>query len=813
MQDVSVPLVQKLQRSVDVQSKARVIADWNYNRFINNVTVTNGSNPSSGEFDNELFPLSSIAEPDRPKRGIVKALVDEAYVVGPYQDSGASVRYVVASEDDLYKYWTSPGESAASAPHAISTVDPTVVYGSTVMANKIVIGLENSYSSPSAYEVFVTTDGATWTSVSTNPTIGPEGTIELYHQEDDTWTTTPTRDYPTSLKGVRLSVTEMDQGGVKFNLIELGLHREDDLSDYVVNYTVDSNMSETSFVTPIGRASSNEATVEFDNTSMVFSNAESTSPYKDILEKNVLIYIDLGINIGTYDTPDYEWVRQFTGRSVVWNGQTRDGTTVTISDDSERLQLVNPPKALFEKVTATEVIWRILDSVGFSAWEYDPLDVDMTMIMESFWCDGTQTVWEVIAEVAEVSQTAVYFDEYGILQIMPRYRAYNLTNDPVWQLDAVVDGLKLPDIVSLETSNEFEANTVGIEYTPTSLSEVGRAGYTPMEVVWEPEDTVALRSSQMTKSINDTGTWLYINPTESQTWPYTSMVQVEGEFMRYTHKEYAYYDAAGVKRVKNISSGEEKATLDKLNPDKYPLNAFTGKFIVPQENRGLWRTKKVDHSVTLSRWNSKRYNHNSGGMRSWSGGWKPNPGSSYVRLQTNSSWRPSTWYTCTQGSYDDYPVPRYYGARLRIQNVGDGGSAGIVIGAGDNDTGYFIELKRTASIDDAYRQKYNHELWVCYKYSENHITRLGKGAEVTILDNVWYDLDVMYYPGTTHRSFVIAVNGVTALSVGHTASIPAKNRGSRSGIFVRNYSTADFEYFYAYDADSNPSFDEATWWD
>jgi len=819
MHNVTVPLINKLQQSVDMNALVRVIADWNYNRYATIQSVTNGTNPSDAEYNNELFPVASIVEPQRPTRGIVKAITGPAVgadgrTTGGYTDVASSTRYVTSAVDDTYKYWTSPGESAAGSPFAITNASPQVIYSAPVLTNKLRVVFENSYATPTNFTISATTDGTNWVVVATNPTINSQGVVELYRTGAGGWNSTVNRDNPANIRGVRVSVTNMDKGGVRANVIEVGARLEADLSPYVVDYSTDLSMSDVSFKAPVGVASSNEASVTLDNSANLFNDANPSSPYYGLLEKNVSVYIELGVNLGTMAVPNYEYIRQFTGRTMSWEGQTRDNTTLSLVDDSEYLQGINPRPSMFMEASAAEVIWRLLDSVGYSNWSYQPLDVDPTMLIPAYWFTDEQTVWEIIQDVAEVTQTAVFFDEYGVLQILPRSRALNLTNPVVWQFDGVTNGAKLADIIEAPVTQDFEANTVEIEYTPTALSEETGSGLRPMEIVWEPEDTVVLRSSQLVKNMTAVATDMWITQADAKVWPFTAMIQMEGEFLKYTAKEYSYYAANGTVTKAWVKTEDERVAYDKLNEAKAYANGYTGRLLVPAANRGMWGTIATLHDITYSNWTSKRVRHGTGTVRGWSGGFIPQPNESTVWLNTNNTFTSNSWYVCTVGSSGDTNQPYYYGTRLRFDTTAQAtAAAGVVIGAGTNDSGYFVEVLRTSSITAAGRAKYNNEVWVSYRNSSGVLTRLGKGAAVNISAGVWYDLDIKYTPGTPSRQFDVLLNGVPVLSAVHTATVPADNKGNRHGIFVRGKTSAKFEYYYAFGYPENPSWDDAMFWD
>jgi len=814
MHAISVPLRDKLQQSTSVDSKLRLIAEWNHNRFSEILAVTNGAVAEKDEYDNDLFPLKSITEPERPTRGIVKnwagGNTPDGYVRNSYADTVAGPRYVTADIAAKYKYYTSPAESAAGTPFAIANVTPSVVYKNSVVANKIRLVFENSYASPSVYTIQVTVDGTNWTTVSTSPTIGSDGVVELWRQAGGTWTTTPNYSNPlTTLRGVKVNVTNMATGTVRCNIIELGLRLESDLSDYVIDWSTSMSMSDTSMVTPLGRASSNTAEVSLSNSNGIFSNELISGIYYKLLDKNVEMRMDLGINIGTFAVPNYEYVRQFTMRTTEWTGQTREGTGVTLSDASEYLQSITPNPFLYQEVTLGESIWRLLDSVGFSYWKYSTLASDPSTLLPAFYSDGSETVWEVISKLAEVHQCAIFFDEYGILQVMPRSIAYNLTTGVSWQFDAVQNGAKQPDIYKVDTEYDFEANVVDITYIPTSLSKESDSGVRPMEVVWEPEETVVLRSSQLIKTMLDTHQFFYITATEAKVWPYSGVVQVEGEFIRYTAKEYTHRLADNTLTKKYITSEDERIALDKLNPTYAYQNAFSGRFQTSTANRGIWNTIPMTHDMDYSLWTSKRYRTGTGTVKSWAGGFLPQANTSTLKLMTNSTFTANSWYAVTTGLSTD-PMPFFYGTRMKYTDAGFSGG-GLVLCAGSNDSGIYIDIQQTGGLTAAGR-KHGHEVGVHTRYSNGTYKRYGKGAQVTIGRNVWFDVDVKVSDTGAQRVIDVMINGVKVLQTTIPDAEWPDSTGGRHGLYVRGATAAYYEYFYSWRTTINEGFDDATWW-
>ena len=828
MHQTSVALRDKLKQSIDINSAVRLIAEWNMNRYAKVSSVTNGTTPIANEYDNDVFPITSIVEPERPTQGILKAVATttvggvgaDAYTADGYRDRVLGGRWTTASSDNKYKYWTSKNQSAAASPYAITEVSPTVLYESSVWTNKIYVCFEGTYAKPSQYTIQVSTNGTTWSTVATNAVIDDKGRVQIYRQSNGTWSSTPAYDYPTQIRGVRVVVTNMDAGLVRFNLIELGARLESDLSTFVESYTSNMNIAETSFITPIGKASSNVASVDLDNSTGRFTNDNPSSLYFNLLDKNVEMRMDVGINIGTYDAPNFEWVRQFTMRTESWGGQNRDGTSVDLKDASDYLQSIKPNPTLFMEVTVGEAIWMLLDSVGFSAWKYERTDIIGATVIPQIWFDGEKTVWEEIQALAEATQTAVYFDEYGVLQIKTRDTAYDIANSPVWTLDEVKNGTKQPDIVELTNTYDYEANVVNISYRETALSKENEGGIPVMESVWEPESTLTLRSSQLVANFLAGATAFLITPDEANIWPYDGMVQIDGEIVKYEAKQYTYFTNYTTKASKWVKTEDERKALDKLSPETLRYqNKFSGYMKVAPNGRGYWNTVDMDHKVAvdMTRWNIHRYRTGvSGTIYNWAGGFYHDRNKNCLTLKTPTTFGKITWYVNTVNA-EANPTPVWYGTRFKFAPSGyNYGAAGIIFCAGSNDQGYYVELVRTEGITPAERGV-THELCFYTRTSTGAWKRIGpdggKGVPVNVAANTWYDMDVnlsVEAGGATHRVSVF-INGVPMMNIPLTGTQRLTLTG-RNGLFTRGNTIADFEYYYSSTAAATLEPGADLWW-
>jgi hypothetical protein len=832
MKSASAGIINNVQQSNHVQSAVQVIAEWNQNRYAAISSIKNGAGTVE-DFNADLFPIDSIALPNRPKRGVLKARVSEGartsgigadgYISAGYKDNTSGTKYVVASDEAKYKYWTSPSQSAGSTyvvvTSAISNCQPTILYTNATWTNKIVVGLENSYASPTAWTVETSVDGTAWTTAATNPAPDSDGRVTLYRQANGTWGTTVYRDNPVQIKGLRLTVTSMNKSKVFFNLIELSPRLESDLSTYVEQWDAEHTMSDHSFVTPLGTVSANTAKVTLNNIDARFTNDNPTSLYYGLLDKGVDFRINIGISTDSYTTVSktYEWVRMATMSSDDWEGQDRDNTTVSLVDGSVYLQTIKPNPVYFQQMTAAEIVWRLLDSIGFSNYAYEKIDSDSATLIPHFWTDGEKTMWEILQEFAQPFQMAFYFDEYGILQIKTRNTAYNLTKSVAWQFDAVTNGSKLADIVESNKTYDYEANVVNVGYRKTSVSDFNN-GSPAMEIVWEPEDTTVLRASSLFTSMTSTSPSFKIDPKVAAAWPFTGVVQVEGEFIRYTSKAYVYYTGVGTTTAaKYITSEDEKKELDRLSPSLSFKNYYSGYLWCGTPNRGIWNSVAKAHNVDASGY-TKKYRTGSGTVNTWDGGWLQQAGQSTVRMQTNSTFKSNTWYVASRGNTGD-PRPYYWGTRMKFNSTVAGGAAGIAFCLGTNDSGYFLELFKTKMLNDnpTYLNT-TFEVCLYVRQTDGSIKRFGstdrRGVRMNIAPEVWYDIDVFMATNASSRVITVMINGVRQFGVTiPSTEYPSGGDTGRFGLFTRSYASASFEYLYASTSAEVTLADDATYFD
>lgn len=812
-------------KTTALKANGRVLAEWNLNRFSGGPTVRNHLIPE--QVNDIYYDVESVAKPDRPTRGIVKAMTQGDAFSGAGRvssvlydlDRGATA-YVV-SESDQYKYWISPSRSALSfsspGVYPISKAGIEITYLEAMPCNKILVTFETTISTPKSVTVSYRFGGV-WTATTiSNPVVDNDGRMILWRQSDDSFSQNEYLSTDTvPIDGIRLQINSINSGDNHAAVIELSPRLVVDVSEYVVNASASYEMSDDSKVAPLGVASSNVGNVELDNSDRYFSNGNLLSPFYGLIGR--------GIEFSLYTNPtkvdaapvDSEEIPIFTNMSTTQVSESENSVIFEVKDGSRVLQERTPPSILFEDCSVTEAVLRICHSVGFNEIDYDSSDVstsDRYSRIPYFWTDDEQTAWENISSIAEATQTAVYFDEFGKLQIQTRRSALNLSNPVVWTFDAddpdpeeIADTFrpadevgKFADISSMNRDDEEVPNNVNVKYYETVPAKSAR-GVPEMDIAWEPEGDVVLRAARLRLGFSSNSPSVRFTADDVITWPFKGMFQVNQEVIEYDAKRYQYYlyptgSSYGQTWVTSI---EEQRELDALAPGRAWQNQYTGQLRISK--RGLFSTKVSNHWYDDESYLVRR--RIEAGKLSNYNGLTVNAENGYAALSTGTT-SGNAWVVAKRASTN---LPRIVGTRVTFPvGGGSAAAAGVTIGCGSNDTGIYIELAKSTSVGN--RTQFN-ELNVYWKSSagvgKRYGPESGKGVPMVVAEGVGYDIDVYYgteygepgVPVGPNHFISVFVNGENKMNINVPRSETISLLPKEQGFFVRGAGGANFEHFY-----------------
>lgn len=429
---------------------------------------TNKDSPDAEYFSN----LSSVFTPDRPDPGIVLTqnyaglfLSDDATQMKAAQLSTSNPRFYPFSRNRKYSYFNSAkiidrtvtNQTNKDEYSGVSTVDgaikncnPFVVYENPLVCNKILISVQHYRSVPKIFWVDVLI-GSNWTNIysSTNSSVWSDGKLQLYY--NGTWSTTVSRvtdlsqiaaagTQSVSISGIRLRVAAMESipiqnvAGVtrrfksSLELIEISPRLEADVSAYTETFSFNSAIADSEFGLPVGKLVSSNGEISLSNESGVFL-LSSPAAIKNMLSNDVEFRFYQ--KILNENTQTYENIPLKVMYSDAWDIGTDFTAKVELSDKMRIFQETNViDMCIFTRngIPFSVIILTLLDNLGITGYEFKKSNNENTSEdtrITTFFCNKEQTLAEVLEEIAISTQSAMFIDAYGNLNVMTKERIVN----------------------------------------------------------------------------------------------------------------------------------------------------------------------------------------------------------------------------------------------------------------------------------------------------------------------------------------------------------------------------------------------------
>lgn len=361
------------------------------------------------------------------------------------------------------------------------------------MGNKIVAKFHQHHYLPSTCTIKI--KGATEITKS-GITIPSSGIVELYYNGSD-WTTTAPTEPITFSEAQYVSEITIDATGSSnrfIGLIEFALLYLKDISSDVVSFseTKDSTFSSTDVV-PVGLVTANNLNLKltkFDPVSVKYLPYDPTS---SLSKENIYLYKNIKLTpfIKVYDSAapitaigEPNKYYRVIGGSYYLSSYTIDtygSVEINALDGSKYLMEKTAPDILLEKYPVTAVISALLDSVGFTNYNFNMLIDNSGVItdtsipyLNSWWTDGSKTVWQCIQELCQDMQINAIFDSNNVLQFYTRDYMYDSNKSTAWNFYYEKDGANLANIITFDQKQIPSANQVKVKWqTPISSTYAG----------------------------------------------------------------------------------------------------------------------------------------------------------------------------------------------------------------------------------------------------------------------------------------------------------------------------------------------------
>ena len=603
----SATTINTLNQSQSIQMQNGCWIEYNMNSLIDKAAITapegiitvkktDAAGNTYKPFE-KLFPITSIIDPRRPKYAGIKYMIaadpslakdGASGVVDKYKTAANfSSRLYFSGSKMVYKYWVTPVATGTSLSNCILTA--TYPAGKTAVTNKIVVKFETSHSKPVNWSLKLVGLTGTETTVATNTVVPNNGVVNFYWN-GSTWTTTEfaTPSAGVDLSGLKLEISSLDTSGGYVGVIELSPRYVIDVTSRLVSMTVNKSASDdVSGIIPVGDVTSNSIFIDLNAYDKAYEYYDKTVPfnknklnlYKDTIVRPFVTIGSEKIGLGVFYTDSF---------SVSEFGEIN----LTALDGARELQYIKPPDIVCDNMTSVAIIRRLLDSVGFTNYNFNLTTTDTTVISPYHWyTDASKTVWQHIQDLCKDTQMIATFDELDVLQFYPR--------DYIFKKDKVADiklrdrniGTNLANISSLSIENVPSVKAVKIVYTPQLVSSYTKQGENlydaPVITLGASaiiNDILPVQPSYTNNSVPPEVAEKGIVSCEpvvlsglgSAQYAFNGYLVVEKEIIEYDAIEYSYVESGGTVRYKWITSDSDVAKYQGLaNPNTFkPTNNY-----------------------------------------------------------------------------------------------------------------------------------------------------------------------------------------------------------------------------------------------
>jgi len=527
-----------------------------------------------------LFPLDSVVKPFRPEKFGIKYGIIGDLLTGTYNNprnttyttqTPVTYRTYSPSKNTNYKYYvTQKNTNLDVSIRYYDGTSPISYENKAVPANKIVLKFELSHCTPSSWSIFI--NGTDVTSGMTK-TIDSNGIVSIYYN-GTTWTTTESSiNYNSQVTVNSLRVTATNPGGNKYiGLIEVAPHWIKDLTDRIVSFGIQKEASsQANDILPIGLATANSLDMElnsYGNANILFRNYNFQ---ESIAINNAYIYMSKKAEVkpfykiydaaGNLSDSNGTYFKVLQGSYYLDNWKIGENGEIEFFalDAAKFLQETICPDILCDDYSATAVIRRILDSIGFTTYNFNLADADRSVIsFRWWWSDGTKTVWSSIQELCSDTQMSAVFDENNVLQFYSRdfifTKKASLTKD--WTFRDTSSGSSLPNIISLRANNIASSNNIKVFYNSAYVAGYEQSNKSIVDIDKTSFSSAALKETLL----SSTGTGGYISlavisikPEEVKTiealQSFSGYLLIDEEVLEYDAIQYEYQPIGGGARV------------------------------------------------------------------------------------------------------------------------------------------------------------------------------------------------------------------------------------------------------------------------
>lgn len=486
-------------KSQTVQASLGATIDINCNTFLtiseddltgNPYAVIDGKLPFK-----KLFPLDTIVKTFRPVEGGIKYAIsgdigaqswadpkNNNYLPKPTPSTSVYYRTYYPSKDVYYKYFITPLNANANISIRYFNSSAAVSEkNKSVPCNKIVFKFEIGHAIPTSWSILI---NGTDISASLSKTVPANGVVELYYTGTAWSRTASLLNTESHVMVNTLGLTAVNPGGY-IGVIEVAPHWVKDVTNNIVSIDITKDSSSSSEdILPVGNLTANSLEVSlvgYNQEENIFKSYSKNSTSEIDVDYIYLIkhseitpFVKVYHADGPFSDSSGTYFKVPQGTFIVdnWGVSEHGEASIFCLDYSKILQETICPDMVCDGYSAIAIIRRILDSVGFTNYNFNITENDSSIITPDYWwSDSTQTVWTMLQEICRDIQMSASVDENNKLQFYSRDYMFSSARNINWTFrNSIGSDGALPNIVSMDLKELPSVNQIRVLYSTAYIT-------------------------------------------------------------------------------------------------------------------------------------------------------------------------------------------------------------------------------------------------------------------------------------------------------------------------------------------------------
>ncbi len=262
------------------------------------------------------------------------------------------------------------------------------------------------------------------------------------------------------ISGIRIVVESMNKFDSTFDLIEMSSRLAVDLSDRVLEFSVNKSASDIgSSGLPVGQLLASTGNLELFDFDDAFNSNNSESIIGKYISKNIQVKLyDVIVDVNGLDY--YVPIKTMYSDGFPKTSNQLKKVSLELRDLYFYFESQTAPQILSTNTSVSAAVSLLLDSIGFSNYVFKRVDGESETVIPYFFIPPERTVAEILEDIAISTQTAMFFDEYNNFVMMSKnYMMPSLTE-------------RATDIVLYGSSDSQDSGVVKNERTKTKLANI-----------------------------------------------------------------------------------------------------------------------------------------------------------------------------------------------------------------------------------------------------------------------------------------------------------------------------------------------------